>query len=47
MTYASIEDADKAAECLRKGMEDNEFAMLIDIPMVADPEICDSLEHAK
>lgn len=45
--YAKTEDAEKAAECLRQGMEQNEFAKMVDIPMIADPEICDNLKDAK
>jgi len=47
MGYAKVEDSEKAAECLQQGMEKNEFTKLLDVAMVADPEICDNLKEAK
>ena len=42
------EDQAEAAVALKKhGMEENEFAHLIDIKMVADPIICGSLKESK
>lgn len=45
--YSDAEDAEKTSRCLKKAMEQNEFAKRIDIPMVADPVICDNLKESK
>lgn len=45
--YAKIDDAEDAAKCLKSGMEDNEFTKLLDIPMIAEPVICNTLKEAK
>lgn len=45
--YAPLDQVDKAAECLKLGMEENKYAKMIDIPMVADPMIADNLMEAK
>lgn len=45
--YAAIDQADVGAECLKVGMEKNEFTDLLDIPMIADPIVCDTLKEAK
>lgn len=45
--YAKIDESTNASECLQIGMEDNEFAKLIDVPMIADPIICDNIKEAK
>jgi len=47
MCYAREDQAKLAAKLLRKGMEDNEFALLLDIPMEANPIICTNLKDAK
>ena len=46
-SYARIDQAEIAATCLRKGMENNVFAKRIDVPMIADPIICDNLMDSK
>lgn len=45
--YAKIDQAEVAADLLRLGMEENEFAKLVDIGMQADPLICDNLKDSK
>lgn len=45
--YARMDQAEIAAQCLKKGMEDNEFAKRLDIPMIADPIICDNMKDSK
>ena len=45
--YARTEHAEQAALLLKEAMEDNEYTALIDIPMVADPIICDNLMESK
>jgi len=45
--YAKIEHANEAAIGLRKGMENNRVAAMLDIPMVADPVVCDNLKESK
>lgn len=45
--YVKIEQAELALPLQKKGMEDNEFAKLIDIPMIANPIICDNLKDSK
>ena len=46
-SYAKIEEVDKAVEIKQKGMEDNDFAHLIDIPMIAEPLVCNNLKESK
>ena len=45
--YIPDEHAELGAQFLRKGMEENNYSKLIDIPMIADPLICDNLKDAK
>ena len=45
--YVPEEKAELGAEFLRIGMEDNKYSKILDIPMIADPEICDNLVDAK
>ena len=45
--YVPEEVAETGAQLLRKGMEDNNYAKLLDIPMIADPIICDNIKDAK
>ena len=45
--YIPDEYAELGAQFLRKGMEDNNYSKLIDIPMIADPLICTNLKDAK
>lgn len=46
-SYAPIELAEPASQCLKIGMEDNIYAKKIDVPMIADPIICDNVKDAK
>ena len=45
--YIPDEYAELGAKFLRKGMEENNYSKLIDIPMIADPLICTNLKDAK
>jgi DNA polymerase I-like protein with 3'-5' exonuclease and polymerase domains len=45
--YAREDHAEQISKCLQKGMEDNKFTELIDIDMIAEPVICDSIKEAK
>lgn len=45
--YSEESQAQETAECLREGMENNEFTKLIDIDMIAEPCICDNLKESK
>lgn len=45
--YAKIEHAEQAALSLREGMENNRVAAMLDIPMVAEPVVCDNLKESK
>ncbi len=45
--YAAIEQSTLGSKCLKNGMEKNEFTALLDIPMIADPVICDNLKESK
>lgn len=47
MCYAKESDAEKAAECLKEGMENNSYSKKIDIPMIAEPTICNNVMEAK
>lgn len=47
MCYVREDQAELGRKYLKKGMEENIFAKLIDIPMQADPNICDTLKDAK
>lgn len=47
MAYVRENDAERGAELLRLGMEQNEFTALVDIPMIAEPTICDNLKDSK
>lgn len=46
-TYSKSESKDIAVEVLRDTMENNEYAKLIDIPMIAEPIIANNLKEAK
>jgi len=41
------DQAELAAKCLQQGMEKNKYAQMLDIPMIAEPVICDSLKESK
>lgn len=45
--YARIDHADRAAECLKNGMEKNDVTALLDVDMIADPVVCDNLKESK
>lgn len=45
--YAALKDLDPAVKYLKLGMEENRYAKLIDIPMIADPIVADNLKEAK
>lgn len=45
--YAREDQAELARELLKQAMEQNEFAKLVDVPMIADPIICDNLKESK
>lgn len=45
--YASEQDASRAAEILKHCMENNKYAKMIDIPMEANPIICNNLKESK
>ena len=45
--YIPSDKAEIGAEFLRIGMEENNYSKLIDIPMIAEPTICDNLKDAK
>ena len=45
--YVPTEQAEEGADYLRKGMEENIYAKLLDIDMIADPIVCDNLKDAK
>ena len=45
--YIPEEVAETGAQFLRTGMEDNKYAKLLDIRMIADPIICDNIKDAK
>ena len=45
--YVKTEQAQDGAKCLQDGMEQNWVTKLLDIPMIAEPEICDNLKDAK
>lgn len=47
MEYVRTDQAELGAECLREGMEKNRVSLMLDIPMVADPVICDNLKESK
>lgn len=45
--YAKEEQAELASQLLKKGMEENEFTSMLDVPMIAEPLICDNIKDAK
>jgi DNA polymerase I-like protein with 3'-5' exonuclease and polymerase domains len=45
--YTPEKDSELTVELLRLGMEDNIFANKIDIPMIAEPIVADTLKEAK
>ena len=45
--YVREDQAKQALPIMKKGMEKNKYALLIDIPMIADPLIADNLKDAK
>lgn len=45
--YVREDQTEVGANLLRVGMEDNEFAKIVDIGMQADPIICDTLKDSK
>lgn len=47
MEYVRIDQAEQGAECLREGMERNRVSLMLDVPMVADPVVCDNLKESK
>lgn len=46
-SYVREDHLDKAVSLKKIGMEDNIFTKLIDIPMVADPIVCNTLKESK
>lgn len=46
-SYALETELDKTIELKRDRMEKNKFALLVDIPMVAEPLVADNLKEAK
>jgi len=45
--YVKSKDAEKAAGILKKCMEDNEITRQMEVPIVAEPTICNNLAEAK
>lgn len=45
--YVREDQVEQAIPLQQKGMEDNKFAKLIDIPMIAEPLACDNLKDSK
>lgn len=45
--YAATDIAEQVAALQKQNMEKNEFTALIDLPMVADPVICDNMKDSK
>jgi DNA polymerase I-like protein with 3'-5' exonuclease and polymerase domains len=45
--YVKEDEAEKALPLMKAGMEKNKYAMMLDIPMIADPVICDNLKESK
>ena len=45
--YVKEEQSELGADLLRQGMEHNKYAKMIDVPMIADPIICDNIKEAK
>lgn len=46
-TYVLKKHVDLAIDCMRSGMENNYVTAMLDIPMVAEPTVCDTLKDAK
>ncbi len=47
LTYVKIEQAELGSNLLKSGMEDNIFTRKLDVPMIAEPTICDNIKDAK
>jgi len=45
--YAPAEQAEQVVNIFRDKMENNDYAKLLDIPMIAEPTICDNLKDSK
>jgi DNA polymerase I-like protein with 3'-5' exonuclease and polymerase domains len=45
--YVKMEQVELALPLQKQGMESNKFAKLIDIPMIAEPVVCDNLKDSK
>lgn len=45
--YAPELEAQRTSELLQHGMEKNEYALSLDVPMIAEPIICDNLKDSK
>lgn len=45
--FAPADEAEITSEILKIGMETNKYAMLVDVPMIAEPIIADCLKDAK
>jgi DNA polymerase I-like protein with 3'-5' exonuclease and polymerase domains len=46
--YVREDQADSLGkDLMKKGMENNDFVKLIDIPMIAEPLVCDTLKESK
>jgi DNA polymerase I-like protein with 3'-5' exonuclease and polymerase domains len=45
--YARESDVEAVMAVQKKGMETNKYANLLDIPMIADPTVCDNLKDSK
>lgn len=46
-SYVKENQTEMAVKLQKKGMEDNKYAKMIDIPMIADPIVCDNLKDSK
>lgn len=45
--YVKVEQSEFGRKFLKEGMEDNIYAKGIDVPMIADPIVCDNIKDAK
>jgi len=45
--YVDEASTQQGSSILEKGMEENEFAKALDVPMIAKPVVCDSIKDAK
>ncbi|PWU06085.1 MAG: hypothetical protein C5B47_08120, partial [Verrucomicrobia bacterium] len=47
LSYVRADQAEAAVPLMKRGMEENMYAKLIDIPMIADPLVADNMRDAK